>query len=492
MNKYMIIRSLSLLLVCFCTMAWAVPFTKDKITVLISMVGPQKEYFEKVLIQSFAMVYNIDVDVINAENIDNIEQQLDADKKNIGLFMVPFGKCWSLVNKNKVMPLNSFISKKDLESIPKEYILTWLGQQNGLTYFLPQKYETRIMTYCKSKVADAVDKWNMLPESGGSLRDSIGLKMKEINGFGLPTGYTLESDPNMWDYYDIFVIGMLWSKTAYNGECKPRIAHRSKRYSGTSLRLIDRAFQCQGDSAAIVRMNGDAVCDAFEWESAYAWAGILNKRMWDEGWNGQDLWKAFGSNDAFLSFMTQVDCFFLHGTDDPDMKGFLPDPSDMGVSLMPEGCSVSLDASGYMVRTGTKAITNGGWWWAIPAEWSAPDLSYKLFQYLTSRQNQLDECTRFGQIPVREDILKDKSILFGSGWMSLVFRTSYQQVQKNNNTIVPDQPRFDEIANLYLDAWYDIVVGRNWAADKGVPKRDYIIKILQEKYSRKAQEIILK
>jgi hypothetical protein len=472
--------------------AQALPFGKEKMKVIISMIGPQAVQFEKKLIRAFKLIYKIDVIVINVENIDDIEQVLDDNREETGLCMVPFGKSWSLVYQNKIMPLNTFLAKPDLDEFKKEYILTWLGEQNGRSFFMPHKYETRIMVYRKSKVDDAIAKWNIVADSMYPYRDTINTIMKAINGRGLPIDYNFEPDPNRWDYFDVFVAGALWARTPYDGAAKPRIAYRGKRYSGTSLGLIDRAFQCNADTSMVLHLRGDGVADAFDWEAAYAYSGILNKRMWEEGWAGRELWKAFGDNEIFMSFLTQIDCVFLHGTSDPAIKGFMQDPADIGFALMPEGCSTILDSKGFILRTGTRAITNGGWWWAIPAGWTAPDLSWKLFRYISNRDNQLDECTSFGMIPVREDVLKDKSILWQSGWISEMFRASYQQVQKNNNTIVPLNPHFDAIAGLYLDAWFDIVVGRNWSDDKGAPQLKYIVKLLNDNYTGKAQEILAK
>jgi hypothetical protein len=93
---------------------------------------------------------------------------------------------------------------------------------------------------------------------------------------------------------------------------------------------------------------------------------------------------------------------------------------------------------------------------------------------------------RFGMIPVRHDILKNKSLLFDKGWISEMFRTSYKQIQINDNTVVSSSPNFEDVANLYLDAWYSIVVKGNWSLDKKIPKREYIEDVLKNEYSIKA------
>ncbi|KKU78005.1 MAG: hypothetical protein UY04_C0048G0001, partial [Parcubacteria group bacterium GW2011_GWA2_47_7] len=71
--------------------------------------------------------------------------------------------------------------------------------------------------------------------------------------------------------------------------------------------------------------------------------------------------------------------FFPHQVDIEDSSYIIPDPI-LDHVMQPGGDSGALDKNGYLLRIGTKAITNGGWWWAIPTDWAAPELSYKLFK----------------------------------------------------------------------------------------------------------------
>ena len=202
----------------------------------------------------------------------------------------------------------------EMKEFRSSYMLTSLGTYGGKQYLIPRKFETRIMVYCKSKVADAISRWP-------TYKDAINEDMKKINGYGLPPTYVLEEDPNKWDFFDVYVVGWIWAHTPYEGKTVPRIGHRGKRYSGTSLRIIDRVFQCGGDSTQVLTMNGEAVTDAFMWEAVYA-SSVYNKRMWEEAWSGTEIWKAFRDGDVFLAFMTQVDCFFIHGTGTDGLDGY--------------------------------------------------------------------------------------------------------------------------------------------------------------------------
>lgn len=461
---------------------------REKISVVVCMMEPHREFFEKKIIAPYAKNTGIDVEVINCSELDDIEAVVSRNRTT-GLFMVPFGKAWSLVAKGKLQSLDRHLSHQQLGGFQNEYILTWLGRRGKEQFFLPRKYETRIMVYRISKVTEAVKLWNGGGNRSAALRDSVGKLLEPVNGRGLPEGYRLEENPGMWDFYDLFVVGVLW--TSGSGGRNGRVGHRSKRYSGTSLRIIDRVYQCGGDSLTMLAMNGDPVVDAFTWEAVYAAFGIYNSGMLKNEWSGRDLWEAFKRESIYLSFLTQLDYFFLHGTGDDKLEGYLPDATDLGFAVMPKGCSLILKKDGSIAHEGTKKVTNGGWWWAVPASWEKVFLSYQLFRHITSRENQLDECTAFGMIPVRSDVLKDRTLLYKRGWISDLFRVSYEQVKINNNVVVPGSSSFNPIADLYLSAWFDLVVERKWADDRGsLPDRESIGKTLAGKYMEKAARIL--
>lgn len=454
-----------------------------KFRLLISMIDAQEEYFKSEVIPPFEDAENADIEVVHYGSVDSIPGALEMNRGKVALVKVPFGKSWSLVRHGLIKPLDSFLWKQELNDFGKTYMLTSLGSRDGKQYYVPRKFETRIMVYLKSRVADAVAVWR-------AQRAAIESTLKKFNGVGLPATYVLEDDPEKWDYYDVFVVGWIWANNSYGGRTMARVAHRGKRYSGTSLRVIDRVYQCGGDSAAVVGMKGDAVSDAFHWEAVYAAANIYNPRMWKEEWSGAGVWQGFSDGDVFLSFMTQLDCFFIHGTGRDGLKGYLGDPEDMAVASMPAGCSFELTPEGDLVRLGTKSITTGGWWWGIPSDAPDPLVSYRLARHITNTENQIQGCSRFGMIPVRRDILSDMKMLFGGGWVTAVYDASFRQLMHNKYTVVPGHLQFDEISRAYLDAWFDIVVDRNWAQDKLIPDREYIGNVLAGTYVPRVRKLI--
>jgi len=450
--------------------------------ILVHMIKAQEEYFGKEILPGFDKENAAVTEVAHYENTAEIKNELDKYPGGVALVKIPYDKSQSLIAGGLVRPLDSFLSPEELKEFKQTFLLTSLGASGGKQYLIPRKFETRIMVYCKSKVADACAVWHIY-------RDSISAELRKINGFGLPATYILKSDPNAWDFYDVYVVGWIWAHTAYDGTLKGRIAHRGKRYSGTSQRIIDRIFECRGDASQVLSMRGAPVADAFAWEAIYA-ASVYNKRMWEEAWSGADIWKGFLDGEVFLAFMTQLDCFFIHGTGQDGLDGYLKDPSDMGVAVMPKGCSATLDKNGTIERDGCKAVTTGGWWWGIPQSFPDPRMAYQMARYITGTKSQLKDCSRFGMIPVRKDILSDMSMLFGEGWITEIYETSFKQLMQNGDITLPSSENMDKIENLYVDAWYDIVVGKNWSNDGSPPRWDYIQKVLETKYAPRAAAIL--
>ena len=453
-------------------------------SVQVRMLKAQENYFRQSIIADFNKTNHTDITVVPYNSTDSIDYYIQNSGGQCGLIKIPFDKRIDVIDQGILLPLESIVPAEEITAFRNTYLLTSLGRSDNKQYLVPRKFETRIMVYCKSKVASAVAQWR-------SFKTAIDEALKPVNGYGLPATYILESDPNTWDYYDLFVVGYIWAHTSYEGRIpEAKIANRGRKYSGTSLGVIDRIFSCNGDSAAVLNMTGAPVVDALEWEAVYAAGGIYNKHMWQDGWAGAEIWQGFAEETVFLSFMTQLDCFFIHGTGQDSLDGFLKNPDDFGVATMPTGGSVELDRYGAVARTGSKAITTGGWWWGIPKNTPYPKLSYQLVRAITSTAVQIQESSRFGMIPVRKDILGDMSMMFGGSWITTVYETSFKQLMANRQTTIPGNRHFSKIAQLYLDAWYDIVVNRHWSENSEVPDRVFIERRIATLYAPQAALIL--
>jgi ABC-type glycerol-3-phosphate transport system substrate-binding protein len=383
-----------------------------------------------------------------------------------------------------MIPYDSIMGRGDLRRLRSQYNshALRLGTIGGKLYYLPRKLETRIMVYLKSKVAEAVRGWK-------NFRSAINSSLKKENGYGLPTGYRLESDPNRWDYYDIFVVSYYWANTPYYGIKMPRMAHRGKKYGGTVVGLADRIFQMGGSARDILRMSTDPVVDVFVWEAVYRKNGLYNPSMWQDPWSGGGIWNAMKDGKVFLAMMHQIDTFFIHGGTHPRMQGYLADPDDMGVAVMPRGVSFELDRRGRSLRRGSRKAGTAGWWWGIPRTAPYPELSLELAKWITSYKNHYSECRVFGMMPVRRDILAHLKRVFPGDWMANVFDISIKQVGINGNTTVPLLPEYSSMGKIYLDAWYNIVVRENYGRG-GRIERDYIRKRLHGFYVPKIKGIL--
>jgi len=305
--------------------------------------------------------------------------------------------------------------------------------------------------------------------------------LKKVNGHGLPQGHILEEDPNQWDFYDLLVLSYFWANHPYQGLLLPRMAHRGKRYAGTTNELFTRIFELGGDKDDIIEMNTDAVVDMFWWEGLFVKNNLYNPGMWEQSWSGGGIWKAISEGQVFLAFMHQIDLFFIHGGSDPTMTGYLKDPEDLGIAVMPAGVSLEMDGSGVPKRRGNHNSNLYGWWWGIPKTSPSPELSYQLARFITSKANQIEECSRFGMFPVRVDVIEEISEIFSEDWKKEIFEVSQHQFEIGTKPS-PSLISLPTLGKYYLDAWYEIAV------EKKLTDREKIQSILK-KYAQENKKL---
>lgn len=445
-----------------------------EVTILIRMMDMQDSWFREELIPAFEKEYDAKVTVVTFDKFPDIAAMLDLEKKSgrhtIGLVKTPLEEVYPLVAKEFMMPLTDIASEADLAEYVDSGVET--GKVDGVQYYIPRKLEANAFFYLPSKVADALANWE-------PMRDDIDAMFAAYNGYGLPSDFALEADPNEWDWYDLAVVSYYWAHTpGDDGLTMPRMAHRGKDYGGTLNELLTKIYQMGGDADDVLAMDTDPVIDTFEWEAFYVHNGLYNPAMWEESWSGGGIWKGFAAGTVYAAFMHQIDAFFLHGGTTPDMAGYLVDPDDMATAVMPKGVSLELDADGKPVREGCHCSNFSGWWWGIPATSPAPELSYELARFITGFDWHSAECSTFGMMPVRKDIYEDMAGAFTEPWMGGVFDTAVTQFDAGV-VRAPEVATWDDIGQNYRNAWYDICTGGNYAADPSQgPDRDYIIEAL--------------
>lgn len=480
MKKRIVILNLFLLFVIPALFFCGEKIEKKEMTVLIRMMDIQDLWFRQKM-KEFEKQNQVKLNVVTFDQIEDIkgmiELEIKTGEKKIGLVKTAREMVFPLVKGNLMIPLQEIVDSSQLVKDLAEYLPLAIkaGEIEGKVYYIPRKLETYLLFYLKSRVEDAQNNWE-------KHKSEIEKTFKQVNGYGLPKGYKLETDPDKWDFYDLAVLGYYWANTSYEGLNIPRIAHRGKRYAGTVNEMATRIFQLGGSPDDLLRMNTDPVIDFFQWESFFIENGFYHPSMWEKGWSGGDIWKAVSEGQVFLAYMHQIDLFFLHGGSDPTMMGYLSDPEDMGIAIMPKGASLELDQEGNPLRKGFHKSNFYGWWWGIPITSPDPVLSYKLARFITNYQNQIQECTRFGMFPIRKDILENMGDAFDSEWKQRVFEVTKSQFERETENI-PNVSQWPQIQKNYLDAWYDIATGQH------NPQRETIIKGLK-KYARINQDLL--
>jgi hypothetical protein len=330
-------------------------------------------------------------------------------------------------------------------------------------YFLPRKLETRLMVYRKSKVTDAVENW---PKFRAQIQDVL----KRENGYGLPEDYSLESDINQWDFYDLLVVGYYWANIEYNGKKMGRIAHRSKNYAGTAIGLIDRALQLGAVNEDIrkVDKSSEPFIDMLYWESIFRKHNLYSLGMWeDDGWYAFDIYKGIKEGDVFLTWLHQLDCMLIYGAEQLGMQTPPNKKEDLGISIMPQGVSFELTNNGRPKRIGTRGAHTFGWFWGIPKGSPEPELAYKLAKFITSYEVHLEESKNFFLVPVRKsvrDALK-ADLKVKADWQAQLYDKSLEQFKINGNHSVPrfkTLADYQEFLNNYYDAFEKIVIKKGY------------------------------
>lgn len=419
-----------------------------RIKVAMDMRPGQEALYQARILKPFEKKHKCIVEIAPAPDPAKLPDMLAAGD-TIDLVSAPLAMTRALAGRDLIVPLDGIASPKELGDLRKEYFLTDLGSIGGRACFLPRYLETPVLVYLKSKVAEAAQYWEIR-------RDEINRALARHNGRGLPRGYALEKDPSQWDWYDLFVAGWYWSAKEVEGQKRGRIALGPPGAPDAPQGLMDACYLSGAGADGVLAMNEEGVADMFQWHAVLAREGILNPVLLKGRWTEAQVREGFRSGELYLTAATQAEAFQIHGTGSPELPGYLPDPEDMGVALMPKGNSLRLDAGGDPLREGRRSVATRSYWWGVTRRARDPRLAFELAHYLANTENQVQESSALGMIPARQDLLGELGLMFGGGWTAEVFQTASQQLVENRLTTAPLLGEFPEVARNYRDAWEDI------------------------------------
>ena len=411
---------------------------------LVKMLPLQAVWLEENVLKPFEKENNVVIRLQNFQAYQDLER-IVSQNAAFDVVKIPMDRAGAFRANGNIWAVSAVADRALQDSIRSAYLLPPLAVGGDTIWYLPRKLETRIMVYRISKVREALSAYRaMLPE--------INMAVAKINRKGLPTDYVLEENPDNWDYYDVLVAGYVWNK---QNKGRGRVGHRSKNYEGTMLRVVDRAFQLGATRGEIPYLTSRPVTEAFEWEYAYARLHVYNALMFEQEWTGRELWQVFGAEQIFLTFLTQIDCFFLLGNGDKKMPGFAKDAEDVGFACMPKGASLSGEEALFVNRN----VTTGGWFWAIGKESPNKALALRLMLYMTSADIQEKEFNEFGTFPTRHELLKtNPDKLYMKRWQNRVLQTSLKQVEVNRYTIFPTFQDAVSMQNRYYKVLRELCV----------------------------------
>ena len=161
--KKMIVICLVLVFSILCLTNWALPKGKKNFTLVIRMMGIQDTWFRENIIPPFEKQHDAGITVVAFDKFWDLEVMLalekDSGRHTIGLVKTPLEMTRSL--QKFMIPYDDVMSANDLQTLKAQYDpqAVKLGTIDGKLYYLPRKLETRMMTYLKSKVDEAVKGW---------------------------------------------------------------------------------------------------------------------------------------------------------------------------------------------------------------------------------------------------------------------------------------------------------------------------------------------
>lgn len=394
--------------------------------------------------------------------LDMLNLQKDGHSNKIGVVEVPLELSRRLLADKMIIPLSKAVSEERLNHDLKAYNfkLFPIASNARETALIPERGNIFLMAYLKLPVKDVLRDWKLY-------RREFSFVLQKYNHWGLPSGYTLEADPEKWDFYDLTFMAYYWAAKPYHSLLIPRVAHRGGPTTEALNDLSTRIFELGASTGDLFNPLNESMVDALQWESIFIKEGYYNPEMWENDWSGSDLISEFLNRHIFLTYFNQSQLFTLLGSLTSDTLRVPIKLDDIGIAALPKGCSVILGHDLVPERPGKK--TSGFYMWSlgIPSKFRNPQLAYKVIQFMTGENLQQQQMNEFGFLPSRKNILAESDSILDKSWKKAVFRVLKKQLVAGVQPF-PSDSSWNKIGALYLAAWQNICVEKQITQWKAV------------------------
>lgn len=384
----------------------------------------------------------------------------------IDLASVPLAVAKTLAQRNLIVPVEQVAGER-LTAVQSRFapaalevaaVDTALG--SDLT-FVPEYLEVHVLAYRVSKVEFARRRWT-------EFRAEIDAALGAINGRGLPEGYELETEPQQWDDFDVFVLGWTWAHADHEQtRPAPRIALRSSNYWPSVEGIIERALRHGQTQPTWVQ--GQPLLDVMTWLALHRQHGLQRPEVWAEvpaqRANGTSVTSMFGRGEVYMARVNQFRCSELRERLGQFQPGFELD--DIAFAPLPAGVSPTLNEAGQPERAiGNDGLVNA-WLWAIPRSARNSSTSLDIALDLVSADNQTFFATHNCWIPTNTAVDTSetggiepycrRAIAPGLDRLSRTLRVAYP----------PDGERLNLTVNQFERLWTDLFFHRGYRTPDG-------------------------
>ncbi|MFQ5605673.1 MAG: extracellular solute-binding protein [bacterium] len=436
-------------------------------SVIVPYSNEQKAEFHENVLRRFEEKHKVQIvlksfDENYEENLFNVLNS-EQDSSNVILAKVPLHYTGILLNGNRARlisyddlvsqsatlderPLDSLLAQLDADAVR-------LGRRqttSGELYFMPAEFQTTVLVYSTSKVADAVQNWQ-------SQKPLVDAAFYAITGHSLPADYRLEDNPELWDYFDMFTVNWYWTHQSDEGYGTPKFASPCFKDEKMVTYLMNRALSHGASLEQVFNLPYKtdvfppaAIAEMYYWEAIFRRAGLYYSGMWlGDGITEPEIVELLKTGKIYMAFVSN-----------DQLPNLLANQADLQIATLPAGASV----------TGKRGLKKGlldVWFWAAPAVSPAQDLSCKLAFYLSQKKSQKKIAQKFYAIPTRKKLLNDEILKAEPAhpiWPVLIDQVHINK--KSEQGINPykhfQKSNYDILVQFYYMKWQAIVKGEGF------------------------------